>query len=191
MSTLSTPQDAPSTDATSTEQSTSAHSASASSSASDTRILSAPMGFTFKQAIRLRPDHFNFLGNRTFRWIAGKPMALIKWAGTLVVLYMLYLFMGSFLVDTEAAKQILFEDLHFEALLCARRFTENKCERPLPAMELQCGEWKKCIDRPVVGRAAVYIDEITKLINQFFAVLEPRSLLGLAVLILVIMNSRR
>ncbi|THU84886.1 hypothetical protein K435DRAFT_869830 [Dendrothele bispora CBS 962.96] len=173
---------------------------------SSTDVLEAPQGFTFQQAIKVRRSGSDstplpgfFVQNqasppceshpqppvsgkmhfrrdespilvRTLVQLACLVAALSIRYGLLVELHSRGHYSGNSVVDRALLK----------AILCARRFTENQCDDPVPALEEQCHLWQTCMDHPLVGYAAIVLEVFGSLFNDFFGSMDLRTLMCVA-----------
>ena len=87
------------------------------------------------------------------------------------MIYLVYSFWSTIRSDVDLrSREIVIETLA-EITVCAREFRENHCERSMrvPAMEIMCNFWEKCVnqDPSKVARAMVSANTFAEILNNF------------------------
>eukprot|EP00128_Syssomonas_multiformis_P012120 Colp12_sorted_trinity150504_noHs@4151 len=91
-----------------------------------------------------------------------------------VIAFMLYIaiqFVWALQKDIDIKVEEYSQEIMKEIAMCSKSYKENRCapEERIPAMELTCSNWEKCMlrDPRVVGRARVSAETFAEIINSF------------------------
>lgn len=102
---------------------------------------------------------------------------LLNFFLALCVMYVLYGIFSTISNDITERAMMESSEILAEMAVCAREFTENKCERDsrVPATETVCNSWEKCMQRDPykVGRSRLSAGLFAEIVNSF---IEPISL---------------
>ncbi|KAK4993157.1 hypothetical protein LTR50_000643 [Elasticomyces elasticus] len=92
------------------------------------------------------------------------------------VIWLIFSFWSTIRSDVDKKSNEAAAEILVEMAVCAREFRENRCERDtrVPAMEVVCNNWEKCMNRDPksVGRARVSAHTFAEIFNSF---IEPIS----------------
>ena len=86
-------------------------------------------------------------------------------------IYIIYSFWSTIRQDVDMKSEEAAAETLAEMAACARNFVENRCDRDsrVPAMEVVCNNWEKCMNRDpsMVGRARVSAHTFAEIFNSF------------------------
>eukprot|EP00761_Pharyngomonas_kirbyi_P000177 gb/GECH01000177.1/.p1 GENE.gb/GECH01000177.1/~~gb/GECH01000177.1/.p1 ORF type:complete len:440 (+),score=143.97 gb/GECH01000177.1/:1-1320(+) len=103
--------------------------------------------------------------------------------------YIVYLGFQSILNDIESKAEVASSDIVKEIGLCADNYQKNQCDDPNrpPALEDDCREWQKCMQRdPLkVARATLSAQTIAEVLNGFVEPLSYKSMFFLITFVLL------
>lgn len=106
-------------------------------------------------------------------WYAQLALNVFLFTG---VMFILWSFWSTIRSDVDKKSSEAIAELLSEMGQCATQYNENKCAREtrVPAMEVVCSNWEKCMNRDTsaVGRARVSAHTFAEIFNSF---LEPIS----------------
>jgi hypothetical protein len=92
------------------------------------------------------------------------------------IMYVLYSFWSTIRSDVDKKSKEAMAEVLAEIAVCAKHFRDNQCDKGtvLPALELVCREWDKCMnkDHRSIGRARVSAHTFAEIFNSF---IEPIS----------------
>lgn len=87
------------------------------------------------------------------------------------MMYLVYSFWSTIRSDVDLRSREVATETLAEIAGCAREFRENRCERSMrvPAMEIMCNFWEKCVnqDPNKVARAMVSASTFAEILNNF------------------------
>lgn len=87
------------------------------------------------------------------------------------MMYLVYSFWSTIRSDVDLRSREVATETVAEIAVCAREFRENRCERSMrvPAMEIMCNFWEKCVnqDPNKVARAMVSANTFAEILNNF------------------------
>ena len=87
------------------------------------------------------------------------------------MMYLVYCFWSAIRSDVDLRSREVATETVAEIAGCAREFRENRCERSMrvPAMEIMCNFWEKCVnqDPNKVARAMVSANTFAEILNNF------------------------
>jgi hypothetical protein len=87
------------------------------------------------------------------------------------LMYVIYSFWSTIIDDVDMRVQEASSGILADMAACAQQYRENKCEREtrLPALEVVCDEWERCMQRDAkkVGRARVSAHTFAQIFNSF------------------------
>lgn len=93
------------------------------------------------------------------------------------MMYLVYSFWSTIRSDVDIKSREVASETLAEMAACTREFRDNKCDRAdrVPAMEIVCNNWEKCMqqDPTKVGRARVSAKTFAEILNSF---MEPISI---------------
>lgn len=114
-------------------------------------------------------------------WYLQLTLNLVIFSG---VVYALWAFWSTIRADVDKKSNEAIAELMAEMAVCAQQYTDNRCPRDtrVPAMEVVCNNWEKCMNRDVrnVARARVSAHTFAEIFNSF---LEPISYKAMVCLI--------
>lgn len=106
-------------------------------------------------------------------WYAQLTLNIFVFTG---IMWVLWSFWSTIRSDVDKKSSEAIAELMAEMAICAREWNDNKCapETRVPAMQVVCSNWEKCMKRDVmsVGRAKVSAHTFAEIFNSF---LEPIS----------------
>lgn len=98
-----------------------------------------------------------------------------------VVLYFISIFLLTIRTDINNKIETQLIEITQEIALCAREYERNHCspEKRVPALELSCMTWEKCMSRDpkVVGRAKIGAETFAEIINGFIKPISWKSII--------------
>lgn len=87
------------------------------------------------------------------------------------MMYLVYSFWSTIRSDVDFRSREVAAETLAEIAVCAREFRDNRCERSMrvPAMEIMCNFWEKCVnqDPTKVARAMVSANTFAEILNNF------------------------
>lgn len=87
------------------------------------------------------------------------------------MMYLVYSFWSTIRSDVDLRSREVAAETVAEIAICVREFRENRCERSMrvPAMEIMCNFWEKCVnqDPNKVARAMVSANTFAEILNNF------------------------
>jgi hypothetical protein len=93
------------------------------------------------------------------------------------MMYLVYSFWSTIRSDVDIKSREVASETLAEMAACTREFRDNKCDHAdrVPAMEIVCNNWEKCMqqDPTKVGRAQVSAKTFAEILNSF---MEPISI---------------
>lgn len=111
---------------------------------------------------------------------------LLNTVTVLIMLYLGHAILKAFWRDVDIKLDNYANTIAIEASQCTRNYLENDCRPGLrpPALESQCLEWEKCMERDpyAIGRLKISVETIAEVINGF---IEPFSFRSLIVTVFV------
>lgn len=106
-------------------------------------------------------------------WYAQLTLNIFVFTG---IMWVLWSFWSTIRSDVDKKSSEAIAELMAEMAVCAKQWSDNRCgpETRVPAMEVVCNNWEKCMKRDVasVGRAKVSAHTFAEIFNSF---LEPIS----------------
>lgn len=94
----------------------------------------------------------------------------------IIIFVTLYIIFGIIFIiknDIESKIQISITNILDEMNICSKHYVDNKCqpEQRVPAMELKCTEWERCMSQnpTIIARKSIFTAQIIgEIINTFF-----------------------
>lgn len=87
------------------------------------------------------------------------------------MMYLMYSFWSTIRSDVDLRSREVAIEAVAEIAACAREFRENRCDRSVrvPAMEIMCNFWEKCVNKDPnkVARAMVSANAFAEILNNF------------------------
>lgn len=112
---------------------------------------------------------------------------LFNGAVGLLGLYIVYLLLCSVMADVENAKRESMREIMHEIAVCAADYERNGCERPPPALEALCQNWKSCKERDAyqVAGASIGARTFARIFNSFVDEISYKSMVSTVLLLLL------
>lgn len=107
----------------------------------------------------------------------------------MLLLYAVFCFYLTIRQDVDKKVSEFSATILAEMSLCQRKYVENRCAPAMrvPAMEVSCGNWEKCMTRDPaqVGRARVSAETFAEIINSFIEPISYKTMVCSTTLLLV------
>lgn len=98
------------------------------------------------------------------------------------MMYLVYSFWSTIRSDVDLRSREVVKETVAEIAVCARDLRENRCERSMrvPAMEIMCNLWEKCVnqDPNKVARAMVSANTFAEILNNFFEPITAKTMVS-------------
>lgn len=98
------------------------------------------------------------------------------------MMYLVYSFWSTIRSDVDLRSREVVSETVAEIAVCATEFRENRCERSIrvPAMEIMCNFWEKCVnqDPNKVARAMVSANTFAEILNNFFEPITAKTMVS-------------
>ena len=101
--------------------------------------------------------------------------------------YLIYCFWSAVQGDVDKKSHEAMADIMAEMAICAQEYRTNKCDRTtrLPALEVVCENWSKCVNRDAskIGRAKVSAHTFAEIFNSFVEPISYKAMVFSAILV--------
>lgn len=128
-----------------------------------------------------------------FHWIEEHPRlpTILSWYTHLALngffcslfVYIIYLIGSAIAADINIETSKHQAEIMVEIATCVKNYRENRCEPDtrVPAMEMACGNWEKCMSRDSqqVAKASITVKMFARIMNSFFEEFSYKSMVSL------------
>ena len=98
------------------------------------------------------------------------------------LMFIFYSFWATIRSDVDEKSREAAADILVEMAMCTKEFRDNKCDSAsrVPAMELVCNNWEKCMQRDPskVGRARISAKTFAQIFDSFVEPISPKAMVG-------------
>ncbi|KAF9740037.1 Di-sulfide bridge nucleocytoplasmic transport domain-containing protein [Paraphaeosphaeria minitans] len=108
----------------------------------------------------------------------------------LFFLWIVYVVYSAVMADIDNEAQSKVRDIMHEIAVCSSEFERNGCDKPVPALESLCQNWKRCKERDAyqVARASVGARTFAMIFNSFVEEFSYKSMLFTAIILFGSLN---